>query len=83
MIPLADLVPHGDRQGRPNKQGGHNVHGSPLGKDEIAAAREYLGWTPRRSRFLRNLADWRATGDAGRDLRAEWDARLAAPQGAN
>jgi transketolase len=29
------------------------------------------------------MADWRATGDAGRDLHAEWDARLAAaPQGA-
>lgn len=31
--------------GSPNKQGGHDVHGAPLGKDEIAAARAYLGWT--------------------------------------
>ena len=27
-------------KGAPNKQGGHNVHGSPLGADEIAAARD-------------------------------------------
>ena len=31
-------------KGAPNKQGGHDVHGAPLGKDEIAAAREHLGW---------------------------------------
>jgi transketolase len=31
-------------KGAPNKQGGHNVHGSPLGAEEIAAARAELGW---------------------------------------
>ena len=31
-------------KGAPNKQGGHDVHGSPLGKDEIAAARAAMGW---------------------------------------
>jgi len=31
--------------GAPNKQGSHDCHGAPLGKDEIAAAREYIGWT--------------------------------------
>ena len=31
--------------GSPNKQGSHDCHGAPLGKDEIAAAREYIGWT--------------------------------------
>ncbi len=31
-------------KGAPNKQGGHDVHGSPLGKDEIAAARVAMGW---------------------------------------
>lgn len=30
--------------GSPNKQGSHDCHGAPLGKDEIAAAREYIGW---------------------------------------
>ena len=28
--------------GAPNKQGGHDVHGAPLGAEEIAAARGYL-----------------------------------------
>ncbi|MDK2122572.1 transketolase [Parachitinimonas caeni] len=32
-------------KGAPNKQGGHDVHGAPLGKDEIAAARAHLGWS--------------------------------------
>lgn len=31
-------------KGAPNKQGGHDVHGAPLGKDEVAAARVAMGW---------------------------------------
>ena len=30
--------------GAPNKQGGHDVHGAPLGDAEVAAARAYIGW---------------------------------------
>ncbi|MGQ4277017.1 transketolase [Pseudidiomarina sp. E22-M8] len=30
--------------GAPNKQGSESCHGAPLGADEIAAAREQLGW---------------------------------------
>ena len=30
--------------GAPNKQGSEKVHGAPLGPEEIAAAREMLGW---------------------------------------
>ena len=30
--------------GSPNKSGSHDCHGSPLGDDEIAAAREFLNW---------------------------------------
>jgi transketolase len=30
--------------GSPNKQGGHNVHGAPLGVDEIAATRKNIDW---------------------------------------
>ena len=30
--------------GAPNKQGTESVHGAPLGPDEVAAARERLGW---------------------------------------
>ncbi|MEC5205770.1 transketolase [Vogesella perlucida] len=31
-------------KGAPNKQGGHDVHGAPLGAAEIAAARAHLQW---------------------------------------
>ncbi len=30
--------------GAPNKQGGHDVHGAPLGDIEIAATRPHIGW---------------------------------------
>lgn len=32
-------------KGSPNKAGSHDVHGSPLGPDEITAVRTTLGWT--------------------------------------
>jgi len=31
-------------RGSPNKQGSHDCHGAPLGGDEVAAARECIGW---------------------------------------
>jgi transketolase len=31
-------------QGAPTKAGGHDVHGAPLGAQEVAAMREALGW---------------------------------------
>ena len=31
-------------KGSPNKQGGHDCHGAPLGDKEIAAVRETIGW---------------------------------------
>ena len=66
-------------KGAPNKQGGHNVHGAPLGADEIAAAREYLGWTSAPFEVPADiLANWRSTGEAGKAAHAEWQARAAA-----
>ncbi len=66
-------------KGAPNKQGGHNVHGAPLGADEIAAAREYLGWSAAPFEVPADiLADWRSLGEAGAAARTEWEARLAA-----
>ncbi|ACO73043.1 TktA [Laribacter hongkongensis HLHK9] len=51
-------------KGAPNKEGGHDVHGAPLGAAEIAAARANLGW---------NAAPFEVPAD----IRAEWDARAA------
>ena len=63
-------------KGAPNKQGGHDVHGAPLGGDEIAAAREYLGWTSAPFEIPSEiLADWRSLGERGAATRAEWEAR--------
>ncbi|MFM5952791.1 MAG: transketolase [Novosphingobium sp.] len=66
-------------KGAPNKQGTHNVHGSPLGADEIAAARKELGWTAEPFVIPEGiLADWRGLGAAGATTRAAWEQRLAA-----
>ena len=66
-------------KGAPNKQGTHNVHGSPLGAEEIAAARAALGWTAEAFVVPEDvLADWRALGAKGREARDAWNVRLAA-----
>jgi transketolase len=64
-------------KGAPHKQGSHNVHGSPLGAEEIAAAREALGWTAAPFQIPADiLADWRSLGVKGRVSRGEWENRL-------
>ena len=69
-------------KGAPNKQGTHNVHGAPLGAEEIAAAREFLGWTAAPFDVPADiLANWRSLGSKGAAARAAWEARLAAAPG--
>ncbi|MEY4722150.1 MAG: transketolase [Pseudomonadota bacterium] len=66
-------------KGAPNKQGGHSVHGSPLGADEVAATRENLGWSAAPFEVPADiLADWRSLGTRGASARADWEHRLAA-----
>ena len=66
-------------KGAPNKQGGHSVHGAPLGGEEIAAAREYLGWDAAPFEIPADiLSEWRALGARGGSTRKEWEARLSA-----
>jgi transketolase len=66
-------------KGAPNKQGTHNVHGAPLGADEIAATRTALGWTAEAFVVPDDvLADWRSLGAKGRAARDAWNQRLAA-----
>ncbi len=65
-------------KGAPNKQGSHSVHGSPLGAEEIAAARAALGWTAAPFEIPADvLADWRSLGGKGGELRAAWEKNLA------
>lgn len=66
-------------KGAPNKQGTSGVHGSPLGAEEIAAARVVLDW-PHDPFVIPAgiMADWRALGARGAASHAEWTARLNA-----
>jgi transketolase len=64
--------------GAPNKQGSHDCHGAPLGKDEIAAAREYIGWEHAPFDIPADVyAAWNRTAD-GAAIEGEWNARFAA-----
>ena len=66
-------------KGAPNKQGSHNVHGSPLGAEEIAAARAELGWDHAPFEIPADVkAEWEQAGRRGSATKAEWEARLAA-----
>jgi transketolase len=65
--------------GAPNKAGTAATHGSPLGADEVAAARRQLGWHhPPFEIPPAILSVWRAFGARGAALRDAWEARLMA-----
>ncbi len=63
--------------GAPNKQGSEKTHGSPLGKDEIAATRVNLNW-PYPPFVVPDeiLAAWRAAGERGAGAHAAWNDRV-------
>lgn len=64
--------------GAPNKQGTHDVHGAPLGNDEVAAARIALAWPHPAFEIpeaIKNAWDARKQGAA---VEADWDRRLVA-----
>jgi transketolase len=64
--------------GAPNKQGSHDCHGAPLGKDEIAAAREYIGWEHAPFEIPADVyAAWDRKAD-GAAIEGDWNARFAA-----
>ena len=65
--------------GAPNKQGTKDCHGSPLGADEIKAARSQLNW-PYAPFVVPDeiLREWRSAGQRGSAARQAWEQRLAA-----
>ena len=64
--------------GAPTKAGTAAAHGAPLGADEIAAAREALGWPHAPFEVPADvLAAWRAVGARGAEARKAWEKRLA------
>ncbi len=63
--------------GAPNKQGTHKVHGSPLGAEEIAAARKSLNWEAEAFSVPADVLDaWRLVGLRSTKARKEWEERL-------
>ena len=65
-------------KGSPNKAGGHDVHGSPLGKDEVAATRAALGIIGEAFEIDDEVrAAWSAQA-AGAKQQEEWNTLFAA-----
>ena len=68
--------------GSPNKQGSHDCHGAPLGKDEIAAAREFIGWPHAPFEIPGDVyAAWNGK-PRGAIFEENWDSRFKAYQAA-
>jgi transketolase len=64
--------------GAPNKQGTESVHGAPLGAEEIAAAREHLGWPHAPFEIPSEIyAAWDARG-AGEAAESAWRSKFDA-----
>ena len=64
-------------KGAPNKQGGHDVHGAPLGDEEIAATRKNLGWTHPPFEIPDDIyAGWDAK-EKGAAVEADWNEKFA------
>ncbi|ELX12909.1 transketolase 1 [Janthinobacterium sp. HH01] len=65
-------------KGSPNLQGGDKVHGAALGDKEVAAVREYIGWSAAPFEIPADVyAAWDAKS-AGAKLEADWAATFAA-----
>ncbi|WP_428423502.1 transketolase [Pararhizobium sp.] len=67
--------------GAPNKQGTHKVHGSPLGAEEIAAARKALNWEAPAFEIPADVLNaWRTAGGRSADAHKAWEGRLASTE---
>lgn len=66
--------------GAPHKQNTFEVHGSPLGADEVKAAKENLGWTLDPAFYIPGeaLEHFREALDRGATIERDWNARFAA-----
>jgi transketolase len=65
--------------GAPKKADSHSVHGSPLGAEELAAAKAQLGITYPAFEIPADILNaWRAAGTRSSNLRGAWEGRLAA-----
>ncbi|MBU6468154.1 MAG: transketolase [Betaproteobacteria bacterium] len=66
--------------GSPNKAGTHDVHGSPLGGDEITASRAQINWPYEAFVIPQDVyAAWDASSK-GKEMEKAWDEKFAAYQ---
>lgn len=66
-------------KGAPTMQGSHKTHGAPLGKEEIARAREALNWPYERFTVPAAIKSaWEAVAKRGLAARRQWQERHAA-----
>jgi transketolase len=64
--------------GAPTKGGTEKSHGAPLGPEEIAAARQRLGWSAPPFEIPAGIREqWREAGARGRPARLAWQKSLA------
>ncbi|MEN9203121.1 MAG: transketolase [Thermostichus sp. DG_1_6_bins_120] len=66
--------------GSPNKAGKEEVHGAPLGPEEVKLTKENLGWPLEPEFYIPEevLAHFRQSVDKGAKAEAEWNERFAA-----
>lgn len=64
--------------GSPNKSGTHNCHGAPLGDDEIAATREFLGWSHEPFEIPSEVYGGWDAKEKGAAAEAAWDQKFEA-----
>jgi transketolase len=66
--------------GSPHKQDTAKAHGEPLGKDEVIATKQNLGWTSLEPFYVPEeaLAHWRNAKEKGAREHAEWNAQWEA-----
>ncbi|PLW83527.1 transketolase [Kineobactrum sediminis] len=69
-------------KGAPNKEGSESCHGAPLGVDEIAAAREALGWPHEPFEIPEKIYNGWDALQAGASRERDWDSAMAAYAGA-
>lgn len=69
--------------GSPNKAGSHDCHGAPLGTEEIAASREFLGWKHGAFEIPADVYSAWDAKEKGQAAEAAWNEKLAAYKAAH
>jgi transketolase len=66
--------------GSPHKQNTFEIHGAPLGADEVKATKQNLGWNPDESFVIPGnaLEHFRQAMDAGKKSESAWNEKFAA-----